>query len=190
MSNFCRDGVNSRPTSTPLTNLQKFTNLKDLLTGDAAACIKSVPTADEYYVRAVTYILQRYGNPERVVTGIFAKLIEMPKIFERYELHRLKENLDKFNNGITTLETMSISETQYASMIYPLLLRTIPDQLIKSFVTSLPDREDVKTDVIEGFHSIGPKIIGPKAQWPENPLARKPIGPKLTGPNAHWPENP
>ena len=34
-------------------------------------------------------------------------------------------------------------------MIYPLLLRILPDQLIKSFIASLPDREDVQAEVIQ-----------------------------------------
>ena len=66
-----------------LTNLQKFKYLRDLLEGDAAACITSVPVTDDNYVKAVNYILQRFGNPEKIVTSIFSKLMNLPKVLKR-----------------------------------------------------------------------------------------------------------
>ena len=43
---------------------------------------------------------------------------------------------------------MSIQEQHYATMMYPLLLRTIPDQMVKMFVLSLPEKAEVRTDTI------------------------------------------
>ena len=132
-----------------LTDLQKFKYLKDLLGGDAAACVKSVPVTGENYVKAVNYIMQRFGNPERVVTSIFSKLMDTPKVFKRSETGRLKENIDRFNNYATTLESMSIEQKHYATMMYPLLLRSMPDQLIKTFVATLPEQEEMDTNNIK-----------------------------------------
>ncbi|XP_028967508.1 uncharacterized protein LOC100909245 [Galendromus occidentalis] len=131
-----------------LTDLQKFKHLKDLLKGEAASCVEAIPVTDGNYVKAVNHVLRRYGNKERIVMSIFSKLLELPNTSKVIEIRKLKLNLDRVLNYMTTLESMSVEPVNHSTMIYPLYLQTLPETLIRQFVSSIPTNEPVDEETI------------------------------------------
>lgn len=128
-----------------LTDVQRFKYLKDLVVGDAARSIENIPLSEDNYHNAVKYLFRRFGDVETIIVGIFSKLLEFGKISKSNDVASLRNMIDKINNCVLTLESLKIDSQFYCGILYPLILRVLPDQLSLKFLATVAESDSSLT---------------------------------------------
>lgn len=120
-----------------LSDVAKFRHLKDLVKGEAAAAIANIPLSEVNYVKAVEYLIQRFGNVEEIVLHIFSKLMDIEQTVKTSDPQKLRTFLDTINNYVITLTNLNLDPLYYSVILYPLLVRSLPKAMMLRFMSTV-----------------------------------------------------
>ena len=78
---------------------------------------------------AVNLLLERYGNPQLLVSVYFEALVKMPRVTTMNNVKDLRMIYDKVESSVPNLRTLGIEPLSYGSLLTPLLTEKLPDDL-------------------------------------------------------------
>ena len=123
-----------------LSKIDKFTYLKASLTGKAAETIAGLPLTSANYDSAWGLLEKQIGDKQRLIANFMKKLVKISSVAENRDVARLRGLLGQVEVIIRGLQSLSVDESTFGSLLIPILLEKLPED-IKLQVTRLISSE-------------------------------------------------
>ncbi|CAL1282487.1 unnamed protein product [Larinioides sclopetarius] len=128
-----------------LSKIDKFSYLKSLLGGAAANAINGFALSEENYDQALILLKQRFGREELVINAHMAKLLNLIPVNDSNNIYSLRKLYDTVEVQIRSLKSLEVTSGMYGHMLYPILLKLIPEDLVLEYNRKRVDKL-VKTE--------------------------------------------
>ncbi|XP_064480512.1 uncharacterized protein LOC135394016 [Ornithodoros turicata] len=150
-----------------LTQSDKFSYLKSVLVGEAAAAIAGLHLSAECYKDAVELLQQRYGTETAIIQDHMEALLNIRPVRLSEDVRELRKLYDRLQAHIRGLNVLGVSEDSYCSLLYPVLLRSLPRDIVlqyhrKSAMASIP--VGVPSDIQAGDSAGTARISDPSVR--------------------------
>ena len=109
-----------------LNVITKFSYLRDLLEGTAAAAIAGLQTTEANYEEAIEKLTRRFGNHQVIVSGHHDALLHVPPVYSSRDVRELRSLYDKVEVHVRGLKSLKVPTSSYGSLLVPVLLKKIP----------------------------------------------------------------
>lgn len=116
-----------------LCKREKFTYLKSYLTGAAVKAIAGLTLSDTNYDTAVTLLKDRFREKDLVVNAHMSKLLNLTPVKKSYDIAALRQLYDECEIQISSLESAGIHCDTYGSLLCPILMQLIPNDIALSY---------------------------------------------------------
>ena len=123
-----------------LSKIDKFTYLKASLTGKAAETIAGLPLTSANYDSVWGLLEKQSGDKQRLIANFMDKLVKISSVAESRDVARLRGFLGQVEVIIRGLQSLSVDESTFGSLLIPILLAKLPED-IKLQVTRLISSE-------------------------------------------------
>ena len=107
-------------TSPTLGTIQKFSNLRAQLQGDAARTIAGLPLTEANYSHSVSLLKERFGRPNKIQNAHMQALLELPG--PTNELSSLRMFYDSVEAHIRGLSSLGVPKESYGALLVPLVI--------------------------------------------------------------------
>ena len=84
----------------------------------------------ENYDEAVKILEERFGNTQILISAFMQQFVSLPKIKSANDISGLRKLLDKVENSVRNLKTLSVESDVYGSLLVPLINEKLPNDLI------------------------------------------------------------
>ena len=113
---------------TDMPQVTKYAYLRSLLSGEAAASISGLSLTAASYTTACQILKDRFGRPTRIIFSHVQALLNVgvsdaPSVNELWSLY------NTLQSHIRSLETLSITGSQYGVILTPIIVSRLPDSL-------------------------------------------------------------
>ena len=112
-----------------LSKVSKFTHLKKALVGDAVRSVHGLECTDANYDEAVDILKKRFGNKQIIISSHMDDLTNLTQVSDNQDTKKLRSLYDKIEGNLRSLKGLGIQPDQYGSLLVPILIGKIPDQL-------------------------------------------------------------
>ena len=110
-----------------LINVDKFSYLRSLLEGPAAAAIAGLTLTNENYEKAKEIPKDRFGNKQVIITGHMETLTRTPKVESSGNIKDLRSLYDRVESNIRGLESVGVKQKMYGCFLLPILMQKLPE---------------------------------------------------------------
>ena len=110
-----------------LTDVQKFSYLKNQLVGEAACTIDGFALTNINYAIAIDLLKERYGQRHKIVHATMQTLIQLPAPMNT--LHSLRKFYDDMETKIRALESLRKPQEAYGDVLVPIVLNKLPGDI-------------------------------------------------------------
>ena len=110
-----------------LNNIDKMSYLKGLITCNAARAISGLPMTSQNYKKAIEILKERFERNQVLINAYMESLskISAPSA----DVQQLRKFYDSCESNIRALETLGVQTVSYGSLLIPILLKKLPEQL-------------------------------------------------------------
>ena len=158
-----------------LSEIDKFTYLKGLLGGEASTAIAGLSLTQGNYGATIEILKKRFGDEQKIISAHMEMLLKLTPVHNGKETGKLRKLYDEIEVRIRGLQSMGIQADSYGTLLVPVLLSKLPDDvkleisrgvedgkwnlddLLKKLITEITARERCTTTPINPAISFGPK---------------------------------
>ncbi|XP_026063123.1 uncharacterized protein LOC113046525 [Carassius auratus] len=112
-----------------LSKTEKFNYLKTYLTGAASKAIAGLMLTDSNYDHAIELLQNRFGRKDLLVNAHMTKLLNLCPVKKSNDVTALRQLYDECEVHIRSLESLGVASEAYGSLLCPVLLQMIPDDI-------------------------------------------------------------
>ena len=112
-----------------LSDVDKFTYLKGLLSSSASECISGLTLTNGNYAEAVKLLRERFGNTQLLINAYMESFVKLPKIKSMNQITDLRIMYDQLETTVRNLRTLNVATETYGSFLVPLLTQKLPSDL-------------------------------------------------------------
>ena len=112
-----------------LSDIDRFNYLRRYLAGQALATISGLTLNSENYKEALNILIDRYGNPQVLISAHMEALVKINKVKNMENLEALWKLYNDIQNCMRNLKFLKIESSAYGYLLIPLLKENIPDEL-------------------------------------------------------------
>ena len=114
-----------------IPEINKFTYLQSLLTGEAKSAIQGLSITEKHYRIACDILKERYGRKERIIFTHIQELlkIDVPSSSRQSKTSMLWKLQDELLTHIRSLEALNVKGEQYGVILTPLILSRLPQDI-------------------------------------------------------------
>ena len=142
-----------------LTDVQKFSYLKNQLVGEAARTIDGFALTNINYARAIDLLKERYGQRHKIVHATMQTLIQLPA--PSNTLHSLRKFYDDMETKIRALESLGKPQEAYGDVLLPIVLNKLPGDIREHLARQHGDDDWLLSDLRRAiFKEINIKEAG------------------------------
>ncbi|XP_071042324.1 uncharacterized protein [Parasteatoda tepidariorum] len=116
-----------------LDDVSKFNYLKAHLCGTALETIGGFAISSENYVKAIDLLEQRFGRKETLINNHMSQLLEITPLKRSGDVKNFRQLFDKIQIHIRSLESLGISSDTFSTLLSPVILKSIPNDLLFEF---------------------------------------------------------
>jgi len=127
-----------------LSDVQKFTYLRQQLKGEALATICTFQVTAANYDAAVTLLNKRFGDKQTIVDAHMLQLDSIPACKNINDVSQIRQFQLTIAQNINALEALNVFKDGYGTLLSTRLLRKIPEQLQKKW---FEDPKNKSTDL-------------------------------------------
>ncbi len=133
-----------------LPTIQKFTYLRENLTGEAARCIQGFSLTSANYVLAIQTLTDRFGKKDRIVQAHMRALLNLdrPK-YNCTELHTFYDILQSHIRSLTALG--KFEENVDGSLLSTIVQQKLPNEVIKNIARDTGKSDWSLKEVLHGL---------------------------------------
>ena len=157
-----------------LSNVERFSYLKGLLTGPAAATVAGLALTEANYQNAVELLKKRFANRQVIINSHMDKLMNIPPMNSGASVNKLRAMLDEIEAQVRGLSSLGISSQDYGSLFVSVLFKEkLPNDVKLLIGRKLPTEEWTLENVL--------KILRTEVETRErcglttNPESKKPV---------------
>ena len=115
---------------TSLSDIEKFTYLRSVLEGEAAAAIAGLSLTATNYQNAVELLTERFGKDTVIINSYMNRLMKISPLKSGADSKKLRAMLDEIDSSVHGLQSMKISSEHYGGLLVSVLLNDIfPDDI-------------------------------------------------------------
>ena len=107
-----------------LSDIQKFSYLRNQLQGIAAQCIAGLPLTSANYYKAITIIRERFGQNHKIINAHIQSLMNLPAPKQNAE--SLRNFSDRLECSIRGLESLGTTEHSFGAILTPIIYNKLP----------------------------------------------------------------
>ena len=115
--------------NTELSDIQKMTYLRNLVKGRALSAITGLTLSKEKYSVALNILKNRFSNKQLLISIHMKKLLSLEKVKDVRNISELRKMFDTIEIQIRSFENLSVDENMYGSILIPILLEKLPEEL-------------------------------------------------------------
>ena len=112
-----------------LSEIEKFVYLKSLLGEKAMNVIKGLTLTEGNYNSAIELLDSRFGNKQVIINSHIENLANLPTVTSSSNVNDLRKLYDKIESNLRSLQTLGVNSNSYGTLLVPVLLSRIPDEL-------------------------------------------------------------
>ncbi|KAH7958589.1 hypothetical protein HPB49_003075 [Dermacentor silvarum] len=116
-----------------LTDVDKFTYLRSVLTGDAALAIAGLPQTASCYGDALDILKRHFATDDLIIQDHMQPVIDLQPVRSSNDLRGLGSLYDIVQSQTRALKTIGVPQDNYLSMLYPILLKSFPRDSVLDF---------------------------------------------------------
>ena len=135
--------------SDDLSDVDKFNYLKSLLEKGAYDAISGLTLSSANYLEAITILKKRFGDKNQIVAKHMDTLLNVPAVTSSHSLKGLRHLYDDVESHIRSLRTLGITPDSYGSLLAPVLLSKLPQELRLIISRKTADTELVIDDLLK-----------------------------------------
>ena len=109
--------------------ITKFSYLRDLLEGSAAAAIAGLTTTEANYESAIDLLQKRFGDSQVIINGHHDALLKIAPLHSSKDIKELRNLHDKVEVHVRGLQSLNVLTSAYGSLLIPVLLGKIPEDI-------------------------------------------------------------
>ena len=113
-----------------LSDVQKFTYLRNQVQGVAAQCIAGLPLTSGNYYQAIGIIRERFGQEHKIINANIQSMIDLPPPMSNAE--SLRNFSDRIECSIRGLESLGTHESSFGTILTPIIYNKLPSDVRKS----------------------------------------------------------
>lgn len=103
--------------------------MKSYLSGAVAKTVAGLMLTDSNYDHALEILRDRYGRKDIVVNAHMTKLLNLNPVKKVSDVVALRQLYDDCEIQICSLESLGVVSETYGSLLCPVLLQLIPEQI-------------------------------------------------------------
>jgi hypothetical protein len=107
-----------------LGDIQKFNDLKALLSEEAARSIGGLPLTATNYEQSIKILAERFGQPHKITNAHMHALLDLPSPSE--SASSLRGFYDRLETHIRGLEALGKTQDTYGDLLVPIILSKLP----------------------------------------------------------------
>lgn len=116
-----------------LSKTEKFSYLKSFLTGTAASAVAGLALSGDNYDSAINMLTSRFGRKDLVINAHMNKLLNMTPVRKATDVVSLRKLYDDCEVQVRSLDAMGVVSDSYGSLLCPILLKMIPEEIALEF---------------------------------------------------------
>ncbi|KAG0433320.1 hypothetical protein HPB47_020037 [Ixodes persulcatus] len=125
-----------------LSPTDKFNYLRAALSEEAAEAIAGLPATASCYEDAWDILKTRFGDEKRLIDDHMIRLFEKQRIRSSLDVRGLRRLHDDLQGNIRGLRSLGVSEETFSTLLHPLILRLLPEDLVLDYHrTAVRDEE-------------------------------------------------
>lgn len=122
-----------------LSKTDKFSYLKSFLSGTAASAVAGLALSDDNYDTAIELLRKRFGRKDLVINAHMNKLLNMTPVKRATDVSALCKLYDDCEIQVCSLDALGVVADTYGSLLCPILLKMIPEEITLEFTKSEAD---------------------------------------------------
>ncbi|KAL1468998.1 hypothetical protein MTO96_041111 [Rhipicephalus appendiculatus] len=120
-----------------LTDVDRFTYLRSVLTGGAVSAIAGLPATASCYCEALDILKQRFAKPDVIIQAHMQRLIELGPVPSSDDQQGLRYLYDTVQSQTRAFKTLGVSQDNYSAMFYPILLKSLPHEIVLDYFKTI-----------------------------------------------------
>ena len=140
-----------------LSDIDKFTYLKGLLTGSAGDCISGLSLTFQNHKEAANFLKERYANPQGNISAHMESLMKLPSVRDINDVTSLQKSYNRVESSIQNLKSVGINPDSYTFLLTPLLTETLLSELqmivARKFFDEIWNLEDLLNHFKQELHA-------------------------------------
>ena len=117
--------IHSNPS---ISKVNKFNYLQSLLEGNASRAIKGLTLTGANYDAAVQILRERFGKTQQSISAHMDEILKIQACMGS-KPSQLRYVFDKISVHVRGLETLGVSSEQYGSMLIPIIMSKLPNDI-------------------------------------------------------------
>ncbi|KRZ81453.1 hypothetical protein T08_8658 [Trichinella sp. T8] len=117
------------PINTNLSTIKKFSYLRSLLIGNAAAAIEGLPLIVLNYDAAMHILSDSFGRKEIIIEEHMKELQNLPTVTSQWDTNRLSQLANQLEVYVRGLEGLQTQAEAYQAFLMPMILPRLPREL-------------------------------------------------------------
>ena len=97
--------------------------------GNTASAIAGFSLSATNYQAAVVVLQERFANPQAIIANHMEKLLKLPSVSNARDTKQLRNVYNALEANIRSLKTLGIKSEQYGSLLVPVMLNKLPQEL-------------------------------------------------------------
>ena len=124
-----------------LSKSDKFNYLKSFLSGNAAKVVAGLSLTEDNYDHAVQMLTSRFGRKDLIINAHMNKLLSLSPVKRVTDIVALRNLYDECEVQVRSLDTMGVVSNAYGSLLCPILMKMIPEEITLEFTRQLKEDE-------------------------------------------------
>lgn len=136
--------------NTGLSDVQKFTYLKTLLSGSAKEAVGGLANFDE----AIKLLQDRFGNKDRIISKHMEALLNIESVMSASNTVALRTLYDRVETHTRELRALGVAAEAYKCLLPSVLMKKLPNELCLSLSRNIPEVEWNLDSIMATFRRI------------------------------------
>ncbi|XP_056094778.1 uncharacterized protein LOC130073406 [Rhinichthys klamathensis goyatoka] len=134
-----------------LSKTEKFNYLKTYVTGAASKAIAGLMLTDSNYDHAIDLLQNRFGRKDLLINTHMTKLLNLCPVKKSHDVSALRQLYDECEVQIRSLESLGVASEAYGSLLCPVLLQMIPDDITLQYSRQRGTSDEWKVSEVMEF---------------------------------------
>ncbi|XP_039537635.1 LOW QUALITY PROTEIN: uncharacterized protein LOC120485906 [Pimephales promelas] len=134
-----------------LSKTEKFNYLKTYVAGAASKAIAGLMLTDSNYDHAIDLLQNRFGRKDLLINAHMTKLLNLCPVKKSYDVSALRQLYDECEVQIRSLESLGVASEAYGSLLCPVLLQMIPEDIALQYSRQRGSSDEWKVSEVMEF---------------------------------------
>ena len=112
-----------------LSDIEKFSYLKDYLGDAAEKCIEGITLPGNNYQKAFNLLEERYGNKQLIIAAHVNQILRLEKVTTGRNVQELRNLFEQIESHVRSLGSLNVKSEHYGPLLIPIILKQLPDDI-------------------------------------------------------------